>query len=233
MQGAEWIYPFLRPVGRERRLQAGVTEIFASPSCALGGCIGAGWTFGPLNMDKAHSNSLASPAEAQREGGGAEKRKAVRYPVSAAAEIVEARSRTRLSARASDISLSGCYLDAINLFPVGAAVALRLTNEARTFECEARVTYSLPGMGMGMVFTKISPSQAAVLRAWIAELAGQASDTSAVDPEIEFESEKPQPSDGQYSDGWRDVLYELVSLLQRKGILGETEANTLRSRIAR
>jgi hypothetical protein len=84
-------------------------------------------------MDKARSNSLAAPLRADAvaektlerargEGSGAEKRRDVRYPVSAAAEIVEARSRTRLSARAADISLSGCYLDAINLFPVGSAV---------------------------------------------------------------------------------------------------------------
>lgn len=184
-------------------------------------------------MDKVYSNSLAPPAEARREGGVAEKRKNVRYPVSAAAEVVEARSRTRLSARASDISLSGCYLDAINIFPVGAAVALRLTAETRTFECEARVTYSLPGMGMGLAFTKISPSQAPLLRDWIAELAGQADDASPVDPEIAFESAAALPSESPSSNGRQDVLYELVSLLQRKGILSESEANTFRSKMTR
>ena len=198
-------------------------------------------------MDKVRSNSLAAPLRAEAvaektlerarsEGGGAEKRRDVRYPVSAAAEIVEARSRTRLSARAADISLSGCYLDAINLFPVGAAVGLRLTNEARTFECEARVTYSLPGMGMGLTFTKISTSQAAVLRTWIAELAGNGSDAApltSTEPEIEFESTATRPAGDENPNRWQDVLYELVSLLQRKGILGETEANTLRSRITR
>jgi hypothetical protein len=196
-------------------------------------------------MDKVRLNSLAAPlradAFAENRGesaraeasGGAEKRKATRYPVSAAAEIVEARSRTRLSARAADISLSGCYLDAINLFPVGSAVRLRLTNEARTFECEARVTYSLPGMGMGLAFTRMSASQATALRDWIAELAGHATDASPVQPAIEFESAAPRPATSQDSNGWKDVLYELVSLLQRRGILNESEANTLRSRIAR
>jgi len=198
-------------------------------------------------MDKVRSNSLAAPLRAEAvaektveraraESSGAEKRKATRYPVSAAAEIVETRSRTRLSARAADISLSGCYLDAINLFPVGSAVGLRLTNEARTFECEARVTYSLPGMGMGLAFTRMSPGQAAVLRDWIAELAGHAGDADPIAPaesEITFESTVARPAASRDSNGCKDVLYELVSLLQRKGILGETEANTLRSRIAR
>ena len=184
-------------------------------------------------MDKVHSNSLAAPAEAPREGSGAEKRKDTRYPVSAAAEVVELRSRTRLSARAADISLSGCYLDAINLFPAGSAVALRLTAETRTFECEARVTYSLPGMGMGLAFTKMSPSQATMLRDWIKELAGQAGDAAPVEPVIEFDSAVTRPATNQVSNGRQDVLYELVSLLQRKGILSESEANTFRSKITR
>lgn len=196
-------------------------------------------------MDKVRSNSLATPslreeaaaqtagARAQNPTGGPQKRADVRYPVSAGAEVVEPRSRTRLSARAADISLGGCYLDAINLFPVGTAVGLRLTNEARAFECQARVIYSLPGMGMGLAFTKISSDQAAVLREWIAELAGHPLEESAVEPVIQFESAKPQPAEGQTSNGRQDVLCELVSLLQRKGILSESEANTFRSRIVR
>jgi hypothetical protein len=196
-------------------------------------------------MDKLRSNSLALPslregAGAQSAGQGArneasanERRRDVRYPVSAAAEIVEARSRTRLSGRASDISLSGCYLDAINLFPVGAVVGLRLTAETRAFECEARVTYSLPGMGMGLAFTRMSSSQTAALREWIAELSGQGGDAALVEPEIQFEETKPPAATTRDSNGWQDVFGELVSILQRKGILTETEANTLRSRRVR
>jgi len=226
-------------VGRE--LQPHNYEVAARVGARRGGQLGS-------RMDKVRSNTLVTPpapradtsaqpaADRTRdEAGTAEKRGQVRYPVSAAAEIVEARSRTRLSARAADISLSGCYLDAINLFPVGAVVGLRLTNEARAFECEARVTYSLPGMGMGLAFTKMSASQAAILRNWIAELAGQPNVETAVPlaAEAEFENTGPRPGESQSASGWQDVLYELVSLLQRKGILGETEANTLRSRIAR
>jgi hypothetical protein len=89
---------------------------------------------------------------------------------------------------------------------------------------------------MGLTFTKISTSQAAVLRTWIAELAGNVSDAApltSTEPEIEFETTATRPAADQNPNRWQDVLSELVSLLQRKGILGETEANTLRSRIAR
>jgi hypothetical protein len=196
-------------------------------------------------MDKARSNTLApltahDHATAQSAGAaansnppGAEKRKDERYPVSAAADIFEARSRTRLSGRAADISLSGCYVDAINLFPVGTAVGLRLAAEARTFECEARVIYSVNGMGMGFAFMKVSASQTALLRNWIAELAGNPMEAAPAESEVDFESAALQPASGQGSNAWRDVVQELVSVLQRKGILSESEANTLRSKTKR
>jgi hypothetical protein len=102
-------------------------------------------------------------AETASQGGrsphGAEKRRNTRYAVCADATIVEVLSSTRLQGRAADLSLGGCYLDGINLFPVAASVRLRLTTETHTFECEARVTFSVPGMGMGLVFTKTSPNK--------------------------------------------------------------------------
>ncbi len=180
------------------------------------------------------SPSVRPPAREDRDKNGAPgKRKDVRYPVSATAEVIEGRSRTRLSARASDLSLSGCYLDAVNIFPVATAVALRLTSENRTFECEARVVYTLSGMGMGLAFTKISPAQAPKLRDWIAELSGEADATAPLEGGLEFESIEPRPPERQNSNGSQDVLTDLISLLQRKGVLNESEANTFRNRITR
>ena len=61
---------------------------------------------------------------------GAEKRRSVRYSVCADAIIVESVSSTRLTGRAADLSLAGCYLDGINSFPVAASVRLRLTDRS-------------------------------------------------------------------------------------------------------
>jgi PilZ domain len=119
---------------------------------------------------------IPSQGSPEGQGGGnipvAEKRSDVRYPVSAEAVLIDHRSRTRLNGRAADLSLAGCYLDATQLLPVGVSVRLRLSTETRSFECEAQVVYALQGLGMVLVFVKISPDQAAELHNWIAELSG-------------------------------------------------------------
>jgi len=135
----------------------------------------------------------------------------VRYPVSANAVVIDARSDTRVRGRAADISLSGCYLDAVSLFPIGASVGLRLTSEAHSFECEARVTYSLPGMGMGLVFTKTSPNQATELRHWIAELSGAPGATAYLVPEF-----LKKPSESGKPAGWQEFLSELIAFFRHK-----------------
>jgi len=162
-----------------------------------------------------------------------ERRIETRYPVSAAAELIETASRTRLSARAADLSLSGCYLDAINLFPVGSTVRIRLTTEGHSFECEARVTYSLQGMGMGIVFTNVSPGQALALGNWIAELSGTTVSAAPQAPAFDFNTTKRRATEREGYGRWQDVVSDLLAVLQRKGVLTETEADTLRNRIAR
>ncbi len=162
---------------------------------------------------------------------GAEKRRSVRYPVCADAIIVEILSSTRLTGRAADLSLGGCYLDGINSFPVAASVRLRLTTEAHSFECEARVTYCVPGMGMGLIFTKTSSDQAAELHNWIAELSGELEATAPFGADPGFDRRKPAVSEPPVA--WQGVLSELVALLQQKGLLDESEARNLRSRLGR
>lgn len=162
-----------------------------------------------------------------------ERRTETRYPVSAAAELIETASHTRLSARAADLSLSGCYLDAINLFPVGSTVRVRLTTEAHSFECEARVAYSLQGMGMGIVFTNMSPAQATALRDWIAELSGATVSAAPQAPAFDFNSTKRRSTERESYGRWQDVMSDLLSVLQRKGILTESEADGIRNKITR
>ena len=148
--------------------------------------------------------------------------------------MVEARSQTRLKGRVADLSLTGCYLDATNQFSAGASVGLRLTCEGHSFACEARVAYSLPGMGMGLAFTRISPDQAAELRRWIGELSGDL-DAAAplLLPELsEFQSDRKKLSEIEPSAGLQSVLAELVTLLRRKGLLDESEAASLHNKLA-
>lgn len=71
--------------------------------------------------------------------GGPDNRKQVRYPFSAAAEVREIRSETRVTGRCSDLSGGGCYIDTLSPFAVGAFVKIQMKRETREFEAAAVV----------------------------------------------------------------------------------------------
>lgn len=195
-------------------------------------------------MDKPHSkprstelprggakvaDPLSTPGR-QRTKVAEEMRQHFRYPISASAVAIDTstKAQARLAARASDLGMNGCYLDAMTPFPVGTRVLLRLSTEVHGFACEARVAYALPGMGMGLMFTRVSADQLAALSAWIAELRGNAYSTdSATDEIVTHFSKREHSSDG---DG---AFVELVTLLRRKGVITDSEADGLRRKLAR
>jgi hypothetical protein len=100
-----------------------------------------------------------------------ERRRSARYPLVVAAEVLEQPSGTKLSARASDISVKGCYIDTIYPIPTGSHVLVRLSREKQVFEAKGQVVYLSPGLGMGITFAStIPPEQLAILEGWLAEL---------------------------------------------------------------
>ena len=99
------------------------------------------------------------------------KRRSVRRcPLVASAEVTELGSGTKLSARISELSLGGCYIDTLNPFPEGTLVKLRLLRDNGVFETKAKVVYSHSGFGMGVAFTEIAPNERTILEGWLAEL---------------------------------------------------------------
>ncbi len=101
----------------------------------------------------------------------AERRSATRYPFVARAMVTDLSSGTRLPARISVLGLNGCYIDTLDLFPVGTLVRLRVFKGHAVFETLGRVLYGHPGIGMGIVFTDSTPDQRSLLEGWLAELA--------------------------------------------------------------
>ena len=65
----------------------------------------------------------ASPSTPQR--------RAERFPIVAAAEIVALDTDTGFDARTSDLSVVGCYLDISNPLPVGTEIKVRRLHQAR------------------------------------------------------------------------------------------------------
>ena len=106
----------------------------------------------------------------------ADRRAAPRYPLILVAEVVDADSQMKLSARSSDLSRTGCYIDTLNPIPAGSAVSLRLHWEGQVFEAAGKIAYISPGLGMGIAFSDpIPPAQLAILDRWLDE-AAKASD---------------------------------------------------------
>ena len=166
-------------------------------------------------------------------GSGVERRTLPRYPFTAAAEVVDIKSKTRVAGRSGDVGPGGCYVDTISPFPVGATVRVRLEHNQSKFEAVAVVTYSLASMGMGISFTEIKPDQRGVLQAWVAELSGEplaVSDPPPV-PEPPPITETPDTSaDTSTEDNMADtisnvrqVMNEFINLMIRKKIITEKE----------
>jgi len=99
-----------------------------------------------------------------------ERRRAPRYPIIADAEVTEIASETKLSARTSDLSAGGCFLDMLNPSPEGTEIAVRISHADATFTARGRVVFLFPNMGMGVMFTSVPASQQAVLEKWLEEL---------------------------------------------------------------
>jgi hypothetical protein len=103
----------------------------------------------------------------------AKRRSVRRCPFVASAEVTELGSETLLAARTSELGLGGCYVDALNPFPEGTLVGLRILRDQGVFESNARVVYCDPTFGMGLAFTEMRPDQRSILEAWLAELVSQ------------------------------------------------------------
>ena len=147
-----------------------------------------------------------------------EHRANARFSFTAAAEVIELQSKAKVAGRTSDLSLGGCYVDAINPFPVGTPVTLRLTYAGRTFQVQSAVVYAHAGMGMGIAFTQVRPDQLEVLQAWVGQLSGEG------EPLVE---QAAAASNEPLHRNERHVLNQLISLLIRKNLLTETEGAAL------
>jgi hypothetical protein len=163
----------------------------------------------------------AALAEASPKGGGAENRAQVRYAFTAAAEVYEVRTQTRVTGRCSDLSFGGCYVDTISPFPVGAVVKVHMARELREFEAAAVVAYAHVSMGMGLAFTGMKREHQEVLRSWIAELSGEPA------PEPAASSTPCEAGTTEGDANIRLVMNKLIYLLTRKKILTENEASEL------
>jgi hypothetical protein len=104
----------------------------------------------------------------------AERRKAPRYQLILLAEVFDEDGNALMTARSSDVSLVGCYIDTLNPAAVGASISVRLKQDEETFAAAARVMYVCPGLGMGIKFDSETPGgQMAILERWLEAVANK------------------------------------------------------------
>jgi hypothetical protein len=174
-------------------------------------------------MSAPHEEPIVAPDAPPEEsaGGSVDLRTQTRYPFTAAAEVYELRSQTRVAGRCSDLSMGGCYVDTLVPFAIGSVVRIRVEHDTRELVSMAVVTYAHLSLGMGLRFTEMKPEHHAVLRYWIAGLSGEVYlEPAAVTVDSRDERQETESN-------LRLVLGELITLLVAKKILTEKEGAEL------
>lgn len=101
-----------------------------------------------------------------------DRRVAPRHPLVLLAEATDRLSSSKFTARTSDISRAGCYIDMLNPLPRGTQIHVRLQSQTEKFESLGTVIYVSPGLGMGVAFAENLPAnQQEVLDRWLAAAA--------------------------------------------------------------
>jgi hypothetical protein len=102
----------------------------------------------------------------------ADRRESTRYPLILIAEVTETLGNTKMMARTSDVSRTGCYLDTLKPAPKGSLIQLQLAMGDEFFRVQALVCYVSPGLGMGVRFQEpILESQMLILNRWLLDAA--------------------------------------------------------------
>jgi len=147
----------------------------------------------------------------------AERRGTDRHAVTASAEVVELGSGAKFSTRTTDLGPGGCFVDTMVPFPVGSNVRVKVHKGKTKFETGGLVVYSQTGLGMGIAFSNMAPSQRNALDTWLAELTGE---KQSFAHDFGY-ANKQSDEDNRPSE--KAALVRLVRLMITKGILTEAE----------
>jgi hypothetical protein len=97
-----------------------------------------------------------------------EDRRGLRFSLDAAAEIApEDSPNATVAARATELSLRGCYFKLASPFPVETRVLVKIFHDNQYFEAKGNVVHVTPVSGMGVAFREIKPHCKNSLQKWI------------------------------------------------------------------
>lgn len=142
-----------------------------STSASIGGYSGAAVKTDQSTQAPAFSTS-ATPI--LRSAPETERRNAARYKCRGSADMYVTGVSFPTRGQIDDISLSGVYIQTAAPLLVNNIVNLHLTIQGFSLQAEAEVRTSHPGVGMGLIFTKMTTENRLVLGAVVNRLAGVA-----------------------------------------------------------
>lgn len=150
-----------------------------------------------------------------------ERRSNARLLFVASTEIIDAHSGQRIRARTADLSTQGCYIDTLNPLPLDTTAHLQIHKDNEAVEFQARVVSSHPGSGMGLVFQAMPPQQRAILAQWLSG--------NSVSSHVGFHlaPQRLEAPKNKIQLAEHPRFSKLVSLLASKGVLNDSEADSL------
>lgn len=151
-----------------------------------------------------------------------ERRRNLRFPLVAIVEVVDIKSKAKISGRINDLGLGGCYVDTLSPFPVDASVRVVIKRDAQSFAAEGKVVYSQNGMGMGIGFTSATRGDVRLFQQWILELSGKGTMQPAAPQQAD-----PAEAGAASRREIQEVLSDLIQVLMRKNLLSNVEGKTL------
>jgi PilZ domain-containing protein len=95
-----------------------------------------------------------------------ERRRTPRYPFIATAEVINPGASAGVSARVTELSLHGCFIEMPSPLAKGAALVAKIYSEGKFFEAPGTVVYSVPN-GFGVSFHDVRPQFLTVLKQWL------------------------------------------------------------------
>ena len=78
-------------------------------------------------------------------------------------------NEAKLSGRVTEISRTGCYVDILNMLPVGTLLNLHISCDKGTLVLNGKILYVHERIGMGIAFLDPPRDQLEILDSWLAE----------------------------------------------------------------
>ena len=100
-----------------------------------------------------------------------ERRRTPRYPFIATVEVIQKGAQAGISARVTELSLYGCFVEMPDPFPQGTELLLKVYANGKYFEAEGVAVYANLGHGSGVRFQNVRPHYVGVLKQWLIEAA--------------------------------------------------------------